>query len=115
MYTAIGLNPTLSNELALIFLKEDAPVGQPWHQTNTINGFETKMTFTVIANGMTKTVEGKTYKEVIHVQARTSVTFMEMEIDSGVASDYFWAKGVGLILTDMGQMGNFPLMSYTIK
>ena len=40
---------------------------------------------------------------------------MGMEIDSGVTSNYFWAKGVGLVLSDFGQHGNVELMTYTIK
>ncbi len=115
VYTGIGMDPSMSNDIALTFLKEETPAGKPWYQTNTINGFETKMTFTIIAKDMTKTVEGKTYKEVIHVQARTAVIFMGMEMDSGIAADYFWAKGVGLVLSDFGQHGNVPLMTYSIK
>ncbi|EJF10959.1 hypothetical protein [Pontibacter sp. BAB1700] len=115
VYTGIGMDPSLSNDISLTFLKEETPVGKAWYQTNTINGFETKMTFTIIAKDITKTVEGKTYKEVIHVQAKTSVIFMDMEIDSGVNTNYYWAKGVGLILTDAGQHGNIPLMTYSIK
>jgi hypothetical protein len=114
VYTAIGMDPT-AGDIALTFLKEETPAGKPWYQTNVINGVETKLTFTIIAKGITKTVEGKNYKDVIHVQATTAVTFMGMEIDMGVATDYFWAKGVGLILSDAGQYGNFPLMTYTIK
>lgn len=114
VYTGIGMDPTIGN-IALTFLKEETPEGKPWFQTNVMNGIDTKTTFTIIAKNMTKTVEGKTYKEVIHVQTKTSITFMEMEIDSGIEMNYFWAKGVGLILTDAGQYANIPLMTYSIK
>ncbi|PKV76007.1 hypothetical protein [Pontibacter ramchanderi] len=114
VYTGVGMDPTIGN-IALMFLKEETPEGKPWYQTNVMNGIDTKMTFTIIAKGMTKTVEGKTYKNVIHVQAKTSITFMGMEIDSGIETNYFWAKGVGLILTDIGEFGNIPLMTYSIK
>ncbi len=114
VYTAIGMDPT-AGDIAITFLKEETPEGKPWYQTNVINGIDTKLTFTIIAKGMTKTVEGKQYKDVIHVQATTSIIFMGMEVDMGVATDYYWSKGVGLILTDAGQFGNFPLLTYSIK
>lgn len=114
VYTAIGMDPSLG-DIALTFLKEETPVGKPWFQTNTINGVQTKMTFTIIEKGITKTVQGNTFKDVIHVQMNSTYTFMGMEMDLGIPTDYYWAKGVGLILTDMGQMGNFPLMTYNIK
>ncbi|PVY39703.1 hypothetical protein C8E01_11092 [Pontibacter virosus] len=114
VYTAIGMDPSLG-DVALTFLKEETPVGKPWEQSNVINGIQTKMTFTIIGKGISKTVEGKTFKEVIHVQMNATYTIMGTEVELGIPTDYYWAKGVGLILTDMGQLGNFPLLTYSIK
>lgn len=114
VYTAVGMHPTMGN-VAIDFLKVETPEGKPWYQTNTINGIETKMTFTILAKGISKTVEGKTYKDVIHVQMYSTYTIMGEEIELDFPTDYFWAKGVGLILTDAGPLGKASLMTYNIK
>lgn len=114
VYTAIGLHPTMG-DVSIAFLKVETPEGKPWYQTNTINGVETKMTFTIIAKGISKTVEGKTFKDVIHVQMNTTYMVFGEEIELDLPTDYYWAKGVGLILTDFGQLGKAPLMTYNIK
>ncbi|TPE42953.1 hypothetical protein [Pontibacter mangrovi] len=114
VYTAVGMHPTMGN-IAIDFLKVETPEGKPWYQTNTINGIETKMTFTIIAKGLSKTVEGKTYQDVIHVQMNSTYIFMGEEVELDLPTDYFWAKGVGLILTDAGPLGKMPLTTYNIK
>ncbi|WP_439882654.1 hypothetical protein ACSX1A_05675 [Pontibacter sp. MBLB2868] len=114
VYTAIGMDPTMGN-FALMFLKEETPVGKPWFQTSTINGMDATMTFTILEKGATKTVQGNTFKDVIHVEMVSTYTQAEMGIEFNLTSEYYWAKGVGLILSDLEQVGEIPLMTYSIK
>lgn len=114
VYTVEGMEEAFAG-VALVFLKDNAPVGDTWTETVAMDGIETKMTFSIEAKDITKTVEGKTYQNVIHVRMNTAVVWMGMEIDMGVPMDYFWAKGVGLILTNAGDHGNYPLKSHSIK
>lgn len=114
VYTGIGFQPGMGN-VEIAILKEETPVGKPWEQTNTINGIETKMTFSIVEKGVSKTVEGKTFKNVINVKMETAVVFMGVEIDSGVSANYYFSKGVGLILSDFGARGQVPLLTYDVK
>jgi hypothetical protein len=114
VYTADGMEEAFAG-VALVFLKDKVPVGESWTETVMMDGFETKMTFSIEAKDITKTVEGKTYQNVIHVRMNTAIVWMGMEVDLGAPFNYFWAKGVGLILTDAGTYGNYPLESHTIK
>lgn len=114
VYTADGMEEAFAG-VALVFLKDKAPVGESWTETVSMDGFTTKMTFSIEAKDITKTVEGKTYQNVIHVRMNTAVVLMGIEMDLGAPLNYFWAKGVGLILTDGGDHGNYPLKSYSIK
>ncbi|MFD3001873.1 hypothetical protein ACFS7Z_15980 [Pontibacter toksunensis] len=114
VYTGVGMQPGMGN-VEITILKEETPVGKPWEQTNTINGIVTKMTFTIEEKGISKTVEGKTYKNVIHVKMKSTYTFMDLEVDAGVVSNYYFSKGVGLILSDFGAEGQVPLLTYDVK
>jgi hypothetical protein len=114
VYTTIGFVPN-SGDIKIAILKEETPVGKPWEQKNVINGVETKMTFTIVEKDVTKTVEGKTYKNVINVKMVTTYTFMGVDFDTAITTNYYFAKGVGLILTDVESYGQIPLLSYTVK
>ncbi|WP_018478779.1 hypothetical protein [Pontibacter roseus] len=114
VYTTIGFVPN-SGSVKIVVLKEESAIGKPWEQTNTINGVQTKMSSTIEAKGITKTVEGKTYKDVIHVKMVTTYSFMGIDFDQKITSHYFFAKGVGLILSDIEDYGQVPLLSYTVK
>lgn len=114
VYTAIGLLPNLGN-MEIMVLKEETPIGKPWEQTTTINGVDTKLTFTILEKEVTKTVEGKSFNDVIHVRLVTSFTFMGVDLGTSLNSDLYFAKGVGLILSDLDSYGQFPLLSYDVK
>jgi hypothetical protein len=114
VYTAIGFVPN-SGEIELSILKEETPVGKPWEQTNVINGVETKMACTIVEKDVTKTVEGKTYKNVINVQMVTTFLFKGQDLGTAITTNYYYAKGVGLILSDFGAQGQVPLLTYDVK
>lgn len=116
VYTAIGMVPGSGmDELEITNLKEEAPIGISWEQTNTINYVDTKMSCMIMEKGASKTVQGKTFKDVINVKMVTTFTFMGQEVIPAVTTHYYFSKGVGLILTDAGAMGQVPLLTYDIK
>lgn len=114
VYTAVGFIPN-SGDIKIAILKEETPVGKPWEQTNVINGVNTKMTFTIVEKGVSKTVEGKTYQHVINVKMVSTYTFEGMEFELPVVTNYYFSKGVGLILTDIQGYGQIPLLTYEVK
>jgi hypothetical protein len=114
VYTGIGLVP-ISGSLEITILKDKAPVGESWEQISTINGVDTKIKLVIVEKDLSKTVEGKTYKNVIHVKMETTMSFMGEEIDLGLTSHFYFAKGVGLILSDLGDQAQAPLLTYDVK
>ena len=126
VYTTIGMVQGMGN-LALIMLKEDAAVGETWEHTTMTNGIDTKLTFTIAEKNISKTVGGKTFDNVIHVNLKYSYSFdgedfglgedfdFGDDLDLNLTADYYYAKGVGLILSDLGAYGQIPLVSYSLK
>ncbi|MBF9252551.1 hypothetical protein I2I11_04530 [Pontibacter sp. 172403-2] len=114
VYTAVGMVPAVGS-LEIAILKEETPVGEPWEQTTSINGIDTKMTLTIVEKNVSKTVEGKTYNNVINVKMETSYIFMGEDLGVGLTTHYYFSKGIGLILSDFGANGQVPLLTYNIK
>ncbi|GHA80897.1 hypothetical protein [Pontibacter akesuensis] len=114
VYTTIGFMPG-SRNIKIAILKEETPVGKPWEQTYTFNAVETKMTFTIEEKDITKTVEGKTFKDVIHVKLVSTYSYLDMDFNNTHTSHYYFAKGVGLILSDLQEVGQIPLLTYDVK
>ncbi|AMM50862.1 hypothetical protein TH61_06230 [Rufibacter sp. DG15C] len=113
IYTTKGQDPTMAN-VELTYLKENEPTGATWEHTLVVNGISTKYKFTLVAKNLTKTVEANEYKEVIQIKLESTFYVMGQTIP-GPPANYFYAKGVGLILSDFGSMGKISLKSYTIK
>ncbi len=125
-YTAIGMVQGMGS-LAMVILKEDAAVGDSWEQTTITNGVNTKLTFTIAEKNISKTVGGKSFDDVIHVNLKYGYSFdgedfglgedfdLGTELGFNLTADYYFAKGVGLILSDLGSYGQMPLVSYNVK
>jgi hypothetical protein len=106
--------------IELLYINDTASVGYNW-QTNagTINGFPAQDQGVIVETGISKTVGGNTYTNVIHSQVD-----LQYDFGSGYTTyatfDYYVAKGVGIISI----ASNFPslgfsevlnLVSYNIK
>lgn len=115
VYTAVGLVAGTGNLEEIAILKAETPVGKPWEQTATINGIDTKMTLSIVEKDISKTVEGKTYNNVINVKMVSSYSFMGQDLGFTTTAHYFFAKGVGLILNDLGANGQVPLLTHDVK
>ncbi|WP_192822685.1 hypothetical protein [Rufibacter sp. LB8] len=111
LYTAVA---GVGN-IELTVLKENEPEGGSWSTTTVINGLTTRYTYTLVKKGLTKTVLGKEYKNVIQVKLATVVLFQGMEIPFDQPFNYYFAKGVGQIMSELGSSGTVSLKSYTIK
>ncbi len=124
-YTGIGMVPGMG-PLEMTVLKDNVPVGHSWEQATTTSGIDTKLTYTIVEKNVTKAVEGKTYNDVIHVKLTYGYSFEGVDFGLGEDFDlgdlglnleahYYFAKGVGLILSDAGTYGQLPLVSYNVK
>jgi hypothetical protein len=99
---AQGVAPNgASFDINFLYLNDTASVGYTWqHQAGQGNGFTAHTPGTIVEKGITMTVEGKTYKDVIH-------TRMEIQYDMPVFGsitfatyDYYIAKNIGVIKAD---------------
>ena len=114
VYTTIGLVSGMSN-LEVDILKDDLTLGSTWQQTGEVNGIDVKLKFTIIEKDITKIVDGKTFNDVIAVKMAGTYTYSGIETGINFTTDYYFAKGVGLILIDLGANGNIPLKVYEVK
>jgi hypothetical protein len=122
VYWQYGPSPAGGGLLEQIYLK-DSPVGTSWTNTITISGFNNYHKYTVSARDVQRTVNGKTFNDVIEL-------LYEMSLDdplgggvlnAGGGKQYF-AKGVGPIESyfTVGFMGvnisdTTKVISYTIR
>jgi hypothetical protein len=104
------LNITLLNDLQFenLYLRADAAAGNSWSQTIppiTTSGITANLAKfdTLLEKGLTKTVKGKTYTDVIHVASAirmTSISVPIVPLNSLQSSVHnYYAPGVGRILS----------------
>ena len=113
VYTGIGIVPITGSQ-EIIILKEKAPVGEKWEQQGTIQGAAANMKFEIVEKDVSKTVAGKTYANVIYVKMELNLSLMGQDL-GGLIGHLYFAKGVGMILSDFGALGQAPLLTYDIK
>ncbi len=106
-----------------LYLKDNRPVSSTWTNNASFNypgspiPLTANLTYTIKEKGITHDVNGKTYKDVIHVNVDISV--FTASIGNG---DFYYAQGIGLIdnqvnLTPPGSQftSKQQLVSYEIK
>jgi hypothetical protein len=69
---------------------------------------------TVTSTGGTKEVEGKSYTDVMEMEGMMSFIVNGNVINAGTKYQWYYAKGVGLILTTSTLGDNMPLINSTI-
>jgi hypothetical protein len=99
--TTIVLNGTTTGGTTLPYvkittLKSNEPVGASYSDIISNAGQDAVYTYTIVSKGNSRTVAGKTYADVIHVKEQTTIDFLGNITPAG-KSEYYFAKGVGLI------------------
>jgi hypothetical protein len=113
-------NGTMYNELMSpgnyqLWLKDDLKKGDTWDATFTANGLNSIMEFTVKDTGISKEVNGKQYPDVIMLEAESKIEMNGNRISTQFFTQYYYAKGVGLILTTSSVGDEHALISYDLK
>lgn len=107
-----------ADSLQLTYLKETAPTGSSWSDTVTVSNGQltTKaiLQHTITQKGVTKTVNGKNYLDVIAVKLDASAIVLNNPVAIGTISTSYYAKGIGLIEADQ-EDDTIKLVSYTLK
>jgi len=106
---AQGVSPNTGAPYDLVFhfLNDTASVGYSWqYNAGQGNGFTSLIKTTIIAKGLSMTVEGKNYTDVIHTKLDLSYDIFGMVMQFATY-DYFTARGVGIIKvrTDINAFG----------
>lgn len=79
------------------FLNDTAAVGQTWqYDGGSGNGFPIIMTGKIIERGISVTVNGKTYTNVIHTRLHMAYDILGTITDA-TDYDFYVAKGVGIV------------------
>ena len=99
----------------LVMLKEGLKKGDTWQVEFTANGFNSILIYTVKEVGISKDVEGKTYSDVVFIEADSKLNMNGNIIPMNFLTQYYYAKGVGLILTTSSVGDAMPLTSYVVK
>lgn len=96
-------------------VSDDLQTGDTWEVRYTANTIETVLTMTVKDSRGSKEVEGTTYHNVVELEGVMTMTMNGNTIPSNYVVQYFYADGVGLILTTSSMGDNMPLISYQLQ
>lgn len=99
-------NELMGKDNFQLWLKDDMQKGETWEAAFTANGLDSVLCFTVKETGILKEVEGKNYTDVVMLEAESKIKMNGNLISTNFFTQYYYAKGVGLILTTSG-MGDY--------
>jgi hypothetical protein len=82
-----------------LLLKENPEKDYDWDVKFTANGLESILRHVIKEIGITKEVEGKTYNNVMMIEAESMLMMNGTLITLQYFTQYYYADGVGLIMT----------------
>ena len=97
------------------FLKDDAAPGDKWDIKYKVNTIDSVLSVEIKSVGGTKEVEGKTYTDVMEVSGSMSFIVNGAPYSANTVYTWFYAKGVGLILTTSSLGDNMPLIECNVQ
>lgn len=82
-----------------ILLKDNLKPGDTWEIHFTANGIQSILVMTAIETGASKDVEGKSYSGVTQIEGDSKMNMNGTIMSLNFKTQYYYADGVGLILT----------------
>jgi hypothetical protein len=82
-----------------VLLKEHPAAGDSWEVCFNANGFDNLLVMTVKQTGISTEVEGKTYNDVLMIEAESKMHLNGSLMSLNFFTQYYYAQGVGLVLT----------------
>lgn len=98
-----------------LMLKETDEKGYDWDVKFTANGLESILRHVVKETGLTKEVNGKTYNNVMMVEAESMIMMNGTLITLSYFTQYYFADGVGLIMTTTSAGDEHVLTASTVN
>lgn len=103
-YIDPGSGEVSPNGFIMLYFKDDQPVGSTWEETHTIQGMVQHFKSSIKGKGLSKTVNGITYKDVIEIEVTATPELPAgtpeipgMPIDLKTVTHGFLAKNIGMI------------------
>jgi hypothetical protein len=96
------------------WLKNDLQKGENWEIKFKTNGLDCILIMTVKETGSSKEVEGKTYNNVLFVEAENKIIVNGNLMPLNFYTQYYYADGVGLILTTSSAGDMHSLIEYSL-
>ena len=97
-----------------LFLKDDLSTGETWEVHFIANNFDNILVMTVKEFGSSKEVEGVTFNDVVLIESESKMNMNGNLIPLNYFTQYYYAKGVGLVLTTTSVGDSHSLTSYVI-
>jgi hypothetical protein len=97
-----------------LWLKNDVQPGEQWEIKFAANGLDCILMMTVKETGIQKEVEGKRYEPVIVLEAENKMIVNGSLLSLQFFTQYFYANGIGLILTTSSAGDSHKLASYKL-
>ena len=98
-----------------LWLKNDLQQGESWEIKFKANGLDCILIMTVKETGSSKEVEGKTYNNVLLVEAENKIIYNGNLMPLNFFTQYYYADGVGLILTTSSAGDMHSLIEYSLQ
>ncbi|MBL7726818.1 MAG: hypothetical protein JNM68_03985, partial [Dinghuibacter sp.] len=96
------------------WLKDELNKGDQWEVHFTANGLNSIIVMTVKETGLTKEVDGKTYNDVAFVEAESKINMNGNIMALNFFTQYYYAPGVGLVLTTSSAGDEHALTAYEL-
>ena len=98
-----------------VLMKDSLKKGDAWDIKYKANGIDTVLKMTVKDTGLSKEVEGKTYQNVALLEGDMKMMMNGKPIPMTYLVQYYYAEGIGLILTTASHGEAMGLVSYQLK
>lgn len=97
------------------WLANDMQQGDTWEINFKANGLDCILVMTVKETGGNKEVEGKTYNNVMMIEAESKIIMNGNLMPLNFFTQYFYAEGTGLVLTTTSAGDSHTLVDCTLN
>lgn len=97
-----------------LWIPNDLEVGKKWVVDFKANSLDCLLLMTVKETGSSKEVSGKTFKDVVCIEAESQIIMNGSTMPLNFFTQYYYASGVGLILTTSSAGDIHELIEYKL-
>jgi hypothetical protein len=98
-----------------VLMKDNLKKGDAWDIKYKANGIDSVLKMSVKETGLSKDVEGQTYPNVMQIEGDMKMSMNGRPLPMSYQVQYYYAEGVGLILTTASHGDAMGLVAYELK